>query len=171
MPKIEAPSVSRWDIEHWLNAHFPGFYGAICIMIDPIDQRRKIDDVRCCVRRLQKVCTSQRRVKPVTSRKGSKKEPSKKHGGRNTARKSQDEKSLDPQILFTSRTRNRVIQFERDPASFFGWTSCTYKSRQLNYRKPDAPPTRCRGERFFRPTRLSRFGAHYRRRKRRTWVA
>ncbi|MEM7315305.1 MAG: hypothetical protein AAF497_19365 [Planctomycetota bacterium] len=38
-------------------------------------------------------------------------------------------------ILFTSRTRNTGIQFERSPASFFGWTNVTYKSRGFSYRR------------------------------------
>ncbi len=74
----------------------------------------------------------------MPSKKHSKKAPHTKNVRKN-AKRSRTETSTDANIVFSSVTRNQTIQFDRDPASFFGWTSCAYRAGQLNYRRPDGP--------------------------------
>ncbi len=44
-------------------------------------------------------------------------------------------RSTEAGIVFTSITRNVPFQYEREPASFFGWKSCAYRTRQFSYRR------------------------------------
>ncbi len=50
--------------------------------------------------------------------------------------KKKTQESVRPaEFIYTSHTRDLGFQFERFPATFFGWTSCTYKARQFSYRR------------------------------------